>query len=348
MQSGTSSTSSSNGPGELSKELHERIYYFMKLTRLVEDRLGVLAAQGKVLGSLYTSLGQEATAVGCAAALDAARGDVVAPLLRDMGAMLTMGASPVEIFQQYMAKDGPSKGRELNIHFGSPARSFVGPVSMLGEMIPVMAGIALSFKIKASQSVALTFIGDGGASTGPTHEGLNFAAVLDLPLILVVENNGFAYSTPTDQQSRLKRLADRALAYGMPGVTVDGNDVLAVYHATSEAVDRARSGNGPTLIEAVTFRMRGHAQHDNQAYVPSKLLAEWKEKDPIARHERHVTANGILTHEELASIESRIAQRIEQAVQSAEATPFPAAQSAANDVFDGSQAVHSPWLQGLT
>jgi pyruvate dehydrogenase E1 component alpha subunit/2-oxoisovalerate dehydrogenase E1 component alpha subunit len=316
-----------------------RLYYYLRLTRMVEDRLAKLSAQGKVIGSLYRSFGQEATAVGCAAALDPVRGDVAAPILRDLGALLVMGGRPVEVFQQYMAKGpGPSRGRELNIHFGSPERGFIGPVSMLGEMICLMAGVALGMKLGGKDSVALCFIGDGGSSTGPTHEGLNLAAVLDLPFILVIENNGWAYSTPTQRQSRLRRFADRAKAYGIPGVTVDGNDVLAVYQTTAEAVERARHGSGPTLIESVTYRMKGHAQHDNQAYVSREELAEWEARDPILRYERALEENGWMSAEECGATVARIGAELDAAVAEAEASPMPDPASAATGVFENSVA----------
>ena len=333
---------------ELSRDEHHRIHYLLRLTRMLEERLANLAAQGKVVGSLYRSLGQEGTAVGTAAALRPDKGDIVAPILRDLGALLTMGGRPVEVLQQYMAKGtGPSRGRELNIHFGSPERNFIGPVSMLGEMIPLMAGVALAMKMERRDAVALCYIGDGGASTGPTHEGLNFAAVLDLPFILVVENNGYAYSTPTTKQSRLTRLSDRAKAYGIPGVTVDGNDVLAVYQATSEAAERARRGEGPTLLEAVTFRMKGHAQHDNQAYVPREVISEWGSKDPVVRHERFMLENGIATHEEVAAIIGRIEEELEAAVREAESSPMPDPAQAAEDVYESSTAERAPWLAAV-
>jgi pyruvate dehydrogenase E1 component alpha subunit/2-oxoisovalerate dehydrogenase E1 component alpha subunit len=333
---------------ELTKEQHLRIHYYLRLTRSVEERLANLAAQGKVIGSLYRSLGQEATAVGSAAALDRERGDVTAPLLRDLGALLTMGGTPAEVFKQYMARGtGPSRGRELNIHFGSPERGFVGPVSMLGEMIPLMAGVALAMKMRGADSVALCYIGDGGASTGPTHEGLNFAAVLDLPFVLVVENNGFAYSTPTERQTRLTRLADRAKLYGIPGVTVDGNDVLAVYAAAREAVDRARAGRGPTLLECVTFRMKGHAQHDNQAYVPDEAIEEWAAKDPIARYERELVSRGVASQADLDAAAERVGAAIDEAVREAESSPMPDPASAATDVFEGSTAPRAEWLAAI-
>lgn len=332
----------------LSHELHHRIHYFMHLTRMVEEKLGTLSAQGKVIGSLYRSLGQEGTAVGSAAALEPDKGDIAAPILRDLGAVLTMGGRPVEIFQQYMAKDGPTRGRELNIHFGSPERNFIGPVSMLGEMIPLMAGIALGFRLRRQPGVALCYIGDGGSSTGPTHEGLNLAAVLDLPFILIIENNGYAYSTPTERQSRLTRFSDRALAYGIPGVTVDGNDVVAVYEATRAAADRARRGEGPTLIESVTFRMKGHAQHDNQAYVPREVIDEWSEKDPIVRHEQLMFEHGMATREQLEAMVAHIHEQLEEAVAEAEATPMPDPASAANGAFENSTAARAPWLAAIS
>jgi pyruvate dehydrogenase E1 component alpha subunit/2-oxoisovalerate dehydrogenase E1 component alpha subunit len=334
---------------DLTRDEHLRILYHLRLTRMVEERLANLSAQGKVIGSLYRSLGQEATSVGTAAALDAGRGDIVAPILRDLGALLTMGGTPVEVFQQYMAKGtGPSRGRELNIHYGAPERNFIGPVSMLGEMIPLMAGVALGMKMRGQESVALCYIGDGGLSTGPTHEGLTFAAVHDLPFILVIENNGYAYSTPTESQSRLERLSDRAKLYGIPGVTVDGNDVLAVHDATREAADRARRGEGPTLVECVTFRMKGHAQHDNQTYVPGDVIAEWESRDPIARYERVLVARGIAAQADFDALVARIEGELDDAVRLAEASPMPEAASAAGDVYQGSVAPRARWLAAIS
>jgi TPP-dependent pyruvate/acetoin dehydrogenase alpha subunit len=329
----------------LTRDDYHALYYYLRLTRAVEERLTNLSAQGKVIGSLYRSLGQEATAVGCAYALDRSKGDVAAPILRDLGAVLVMGGTPTEVFQQYMAKGtGPTRGRELNIHFGAPDRGFIGPVSMLGEMIPIMAGVALGLRMKGTDGVTLCYIGDGGASTGPTHEGLNFAAVLDLPFILVVENNGWAYSTPTERQTRLTRLADRALAYGIPGETVDGNDVLAVHDVTSRAVARAREGKGPTLIESVTYRMKGHAQHDNQTYVSKDALAEWQERDPVPRYERVLEERGLMTRADMQAAVERIRGELDRAVAEAEASPMPDGAQAAVGAYHNSVAapVFSP------
>ncbi|HUO52274.1 MAG TPA: thiamine pyrophosphate-dependent dehydrogenase E1 component subunit alpha, partial [Gemmatimonadaceae bacterium] len=255
------------------------LYYYMRLTRSLEERLVNLYRQTKVVGGLFRSLGQEADAVGSAFALDRAQGDFLSPLIRNLGSMLVQGATPVEIIRQYMAKgDSPTRGRELNIHFGDTARGFVGQISHLGDMVPVMAGITLSFKLRGQPRVGLVYIGDGATSTGAFHEGINLAAVQRCPLVVVVENNGYAYSTPTARQTAVKELRDKALAYGVPGVRADGNDVLAVYDVTRRAVDRARRGEGVTLVELVTYRRKGHAEHDDQRYVPDGEI-EWWEKN---------------------------------------------------------------------
>src|SRR6188472_58153 len=218
------------------------LYYWMRLTRSLEERLVNLYRQTKVVGGLFRSLGQEADAVGSAYALDRSQGDVLSPLIRNLGSMLVQGATPLEILRQYMAKgDSPTRGRELNIHFGDVEdRNFVGQISHLGDMVPVMAGVTLSFKLRKEPRVGLVYVGDGATSTGAFHEGINFAAVQRCPLVVVVENNCYAYSTPTSAQCAAERLVDKAAGYGIPGVRADGNDVQEVYRVTKEAVDRAR------------------------------------------------------------------------------------------------------------
>src|SRR5438045_4720788 len=217
----------------LSREQLLEIDYYLRLTRTLEERLVALFRQAKVIGGLYRSLGQEGESVAAAYALDFKQGDVVQPLIRNLGAILVAGRKPVDIIKQYMAKgDSPTRGRELNIHFGHPARDgFIGQISMLGDMIPVMAGIALAGRMQKKSLVALAFIGDGGSSTGAFWEGLNFATVKRLPMVVVVENNAYAYSTPTSKQTAAKTLADKAVGVGCEGETVDGNDVPAVYDA---------------------------------------------------------------------------------------------------------------------
>lgn len=313
------------------------IEYYLRLTRALEDRLVALFRQSKVIGGLYRSLGQEGESVAAAYALDYKQGDVVQPLIRNMGSILVAGAKPVDILRQYMAKgDSPTRGRELNIHFGHPARDgFIGQISMLGDMIPVMAGITLAGRMQKKSLVGLAFIGDGGSSTGAFWEGMNFAAVQHLPLVVVIENNGYAYSTPTYKQTAAATLADKAFAFGCQGETVDGNDVLAVYGTTKAAVERARSGGGVTLLEVKTFRMKGHAEHDNQAYVPPELIAEWKAKDPVDRFEKLLLENGFATREDLDSIQQRVKRELDAATEEAERSPMPKAEEAALGLFAG-------------
>src|SRR6266480_2182857 len=237
------------------------LYYWMRLTRTLEERLVAMYRQTKVVGGLFRSLGQEADSVGSAYALE--RRDILSPLIRNLGSMLVKGATPVEILKQYMAKgDSPTRGRELNIHFGDTERGFIGQISPLGDMVPVMAGVTLTFKLRGEDRVGLVYVGDGATSTGASHEGINFAAVQHCPLVIVVENNGYAYSTPLSKQTAARQLVDKAIGYGIAGDQADGNDVIATYEVTKRAVDRARSGGGVTLIELITYRRKGHAEHD--------------------------------------------------------------------------------------
>ncbi len=314
-------------------QLHE-LYYYMRLTRSLEERLTNLYRQTKVIGGLFRSLGQEADAVGSAYALDRTKGDFLSPLIRNMGSMLVQGATPVEIFRQYMAKaESPTRGRELNIHYGDLQRGFIGQISHLGDMVPVMAGVALSFKMRKQPRVGLVYVGDGAMSTGAFHEGINFAAVQRLPLVIVCENNGYAYTTPTRKQTLVERLADKAAAYGIPGVRADGNDVLEVYGATRPAVDRARAGGGCTLIELVTYRRKGHAEHDNQSYVPKDEIAAWEAKDPIDQCIRRFADAGWMTAAEREQIDARVQGELDAALARTEDEPMPEAGTALDGVL---------------
>lgn len=321
----------------LSREQLLEIDYFLRLTRTLEEKIVALFRQSKVIGGIYRSLGQEGESVAAAYALDYKQGDVVQPLIRNMGSILVAGAKPVAILKQYMAKgDSPTRGRELNIHFGNPATDgFIGQISMLGDMIPVMAGITLAGRMQKRNLVGLAFIGDGGSSTGAFWEGMNFASVQKLPLVVIIEDNGYAYSTPTSKQTAARTLADKSYAFGCAGETVDGNDVLAVYGATKRAVDRARSGGGVTLLEVKTFRMKGHAEHDNQAYVPPALIEEWKAKDPLARYERVLLETGNATKDQFEQIQQRVKQELDAAVEEAERSPMPLGHEAALGLFKG-------------
>ena len=310
------------------------IYRLLRLNRSVEERLVHLYRQGKIVGGLYRSLGQEATSVGSAFALE--RGDILGPLIRNLGSVLAMGIAPREIFTQFLARgNSPTGGKEGILHFGRPEEGLVSPISMLGTLIPVMAGIALAGRMQGKNIVAMTFIGDGGTSTGPFHEGLNFAAVQRLPLVVVAENNGWAYSTPFRKQTAARSLADRAVGYGIPAETIDGNDVEAVYAASRRAVERARSGGGPTLLEAKTYRMKGHAEHDGQGYVPKEELEDWSRRDPIDLYARSLLSTAVATADTLAEIDERISHQMDEDVAHALASPAPIPENALTGVYAG-------------
>jgi pyruvate dehydrogenase E1 component alpha subunit/2-oxoisovalerate dehydrogenase E1 component alpha subunit len=321
----TSATAPSrSAAGGLPRDQLLELYYWMRLTRSLEERLVNLYRQTKVVGGLFRSLGQEACAVGSAYALR--REDVLSPLIRNLGSMLVKGATPVEVLRQYMAKgDSPTRGRELNIHFGDVEdRNFVGQISHLGDMVPVMAGVTLSFKMRKQPRVGLVYVGDGATSTGAFHEGINFAAVQRCPLVVIVENTRYAYSTPTDRQCAAERLADKAAGYGIPGVRADGNDVLEVNRVTSEAVDRARRGEGVTLLELMTYRRKGHAEHDNQSYVPGGEIERWAaENDPLDRYMKLLTEVEGFASEVLQLTDARVMAEIDRATDEAEASPPP-------------------------
>src|SRR5712664_2920751 len=288
------------------------LYRYLKLTRLVEERIVNLYRQSKVVGGVYRSLGQEATAVGSAYALQPQ--DFLTPIIRDLGAVFVKGIRPREIFAQYMAKAwGPSGGRDLNIHFGDMEKGFVGPISHLGDMIPVMTGVLLAARMQKKPSVAIAYIGDGGMSTGAFHEGLNFAAVQRLPLIVIAEYNHYAYSTPTNVQTAVRDLAEKAAGYGIPAHIVDGNDVIACYEVTKRAADFARRNGGAVLIEAKTYRRKGHAEHDDQRYVPTGEIEWWeKHNDPVDRYERHLLEQQIATKGKLDEITADVVREIEE------------------------------------
>jgi pyruvate dehydrogenase E1 component alpha subunit/2-oxoisovalerate dehydrogenase E1 component alpha subunit len=294
----------------------------MRLTRTLEERLVALYRQTKVVGGLFRSLGQEADAVGSAYALR--KGDILSPLIRNLGSMLVKGATPVEILKQYMAKgDSPTRGRELNIHFGDTERGFIGQISPLGDMVPVMAGVTLTFRMRAEDRVGMVYVGDGATSTGAFHEGINFAAVQRCPLVVIIENNGYAYSTPTSKQTLARQLVDKASGYGIPGERADGNDVIATYEATKRAVDRARRGGGTSIVELVTYRRKGHAEHDNQSYVPAGEIERWeKENDPITRYLARLSEEGV-SEKEIAAIDERVQREIDEATDIADASGVP-------------------------
>ena len=345
---GTTPLSAATLPAGLSRSQLLELYYYMRLTRTLEERLVGLHRQGKVVGGLFRSLGQEADAVGSAFALDRTKGDILSPLIRNLGSMLVQGATPLEVFRQYMAKAAsPTAGRELNIHFNDLQRGFLGQVSPLGAMVPVMAGMALTFKIRHEDRVGLVYVGDGAMSTGAFHEGINFAAVQRVPLVVVCENNGYAYSTPTSKQTAATWLMDKAAGYGIPGVQADGNDVIATYEVTKQAVDRARGGGGVTLVELITYRRKGHAEHDDQRYVPPGEIETWEKNDPIARYLTRLEENGWATKEEVRATDTRIDRELDAALAACIDEPFPSIDTALTEVYADPPSAPVEWYRRL-
>ncbi len=321
------------------------MFYFVQLTREIEERLAILYRQNKVVGGLYRSLGQEGESVASAYALEGR--DVTASLIRNLGALVARGVRPRDIFAQYMAKaSSPTGGRDLNVHFshmpppGVNEPIIIGPISMLGDLISVLAGMGLAARMRGEPIVAMTYIGDGGTSTGAFHEGMNFAAVQKLPLVVIAEDNKFAYSTPVQQQMAIARIDERADAYGIPHEMIDGNDMPAVYAASKRAVDRARSGGGPTLIGVDTMRMRGHAEHDDMRYVPPSMLDEWRPRDPIVRFRQHLIDARVATEAELTEIERQTRRFAETEADEALAAPLPDSASGVTGVYAGDEAPH--------
>ncbi len=318
----------------LSKQQAIEIYRYMLLNRKMEIALENLYKQGKVVGGVYFGLGQEACSCASSYALD--KDDWFAPMIRNQGALLVRGFHASDTMMQYMAKaDSPTKGRDGTSHFGDiEKRNMVSPISMLGDLIPVMSGVALGARLQGRNIAVLTWIGDGGQSTGVTYEGINFAAVQNLGLVLVVESNEWAYSTPSEMQYRCKDLAERAIGYGIPAVIVDGTDACQVYDAAHEAVERARRGEGPTMIEAKMMRMKGHAIHDAAAYVPKEMFEYWKKRDPIARFENYlVNAKKWLSGKENAELVAEVERVIEEEREIAVNSPMPTPESAEGGVF---------------
>jgi TPP-dependent pyruvate/acetoin dehydrogenase alpha subunit len=328
----------------LTRQQHLDLYYFMQLNRQLEERMVRLFRQNKIVGGLYSSLGQEGVSVGSAYALE--KRDWLAPMIRNIGALLVKGVPPRDIFTQHMAKyTSPTKGKDGTSHFGDLKNlHIVSPISMLGDLIPVMTGVAMAGRYLGQNIVAMTWIGDGGSSTGAFHEGLGLAASQCAPFVLVIENNQWAYSTPVSRQVPVKNLADRAVGYGIASAIVDGNDVVAVYRASKEAVDECRAGRGPRIIEVKTMRMKGHAQHDPAEYVPREMFEFWKARDPIPRYEKYLTENKIWDAKTKAELDSRIERELDENQKFAEESPLPPPETAEEGVYcAGCHTIEADW-----
>ncbi len=319
-------------PEPLKEKDLRRLYYFLKLNRGLEERLTALYKQGTITATVFTSRGQEAISVGSAYALGPR--DVVSPITRNLGTMLVRGIPPRDVFTQYMGKaTSPTGGKERIHYFGDLSKGLVASLSILGDMIPVMAGVALANRSMGRDAVALTYLGDGAVSTGDFHEGMNMVSVLKLPMVLIIENNGYAYSTPVSRQAAIDDLSLKARCYGIPGSQVDGNDLLAVYSRTREALERARRGDGPSIIEARTMRVGGHSDADSSWYVPEGEIESWEKRDPILRYESRLEAAGLLTDADRVETEDRVRVILAKELEIALSSPEPDGKSALEGVY---------------
>ncbi len=317
------------------------IYRNLLITRGIEERGHILYKQGKIPGSFYTGRGNEAASVGVATAMGPE--DVGAPLHRDMGVHVVRGVEPWRIFAQFMGRvDGPTRGKDGNVHMADQRLGLVAMVSHLPAMLPVAVGCALAFRIREERRVALGWFGEGSASRGDTHESMNFAGVHRLPVVFVCDNNQWAYSTPTHLEYAVAHIADRAQAYGFEGVVVDGTDVLAVHREAKRAVEKARAGGGPTLLECMTLRMEGHAVHDDAFYVPKELFEEWAKRDPIERFRSWLRENAELSDDEEDEITSDVKRLLNDALKRAEESPLPDPSELLDGVFAEPEELDTP------
>lgn len=317
---------------EISKDVMMELYYWLKLTRTIEDRVSILYRQGKIQGGAWTSHGMEAISVGYSYTLE--KDDVICPYFRDMGAFLVRGVTPKRIFAQYLGrKTGVTGGKEGNVHVGDINLGIIGFPSHLADNYPVATGVALAFIIRGEKRVVAACTGDGGTSRGDFHEAMNFASVRKLPVVFFCNNNQYAYSTPLKLQMAIKDVAQRATAYNIPSEIVDGNNVIEVYSAAKRAYQRAREGKGPSFIECKTMRMHGHSEHDAAKYVPKELLEEWRKKDPIMNFEKYLIENKVATPEKLDEVDKRIKTEVDEAVEFAEKSPYPEGKDALEGVY---------------
>ena len=317
------------------------MYRNMLVTRGVEERGHILYRQGKIPGSFYTGRGNEAAAVGVATAMGT--DDVGAPLHRDMGVHITRGVEPWRIFAQFMGRaDGPTKGRDGNVHMADPNLGLIAMVSHLPAMLPVAVGAALAFRIREEPRVAVGWFGEGASARGDTHESMTLAGTRQLPMLFVCDNNQWAYSTPTHLEYATEHVADRAQAYGFEGVVVDGTDILAVYREAKRAIDKARAGGGPTLLECLTLRMEGHAVHDDAFYVPKVMFEKWAESDPLERFRTWLRTNIEMTDEEEDEISTGMKKLLNDALTRAEDSPMPDPADLLDGVYASIEDLETP------
>jgi TPP-dependent pyruvate/acetoin dehydrogenase alpha subunit len=317
------------------------IYRHLLTTRGIEERGHILYKQGKIPGSFYTGRGNEAAAVGIATAMGP--DDVGTPLHRDMGVHVVRGVEPWRIFAQFMGRmDGPTKGKDGNVHMADDRLGLIAMVSHLPAMLPVAVGCALAFRIREEKRVALGWFGEGASARGDTHESMNLAGVRRLPMVFICDNNQWAYSTPTHLEYACEHIADRAKVYGFEGVVVDGTDVLAVHREAKRAIEKAREGGGPTLIECLTLRMEGHAVHDDAFYVPKEMFEEWAKRDPLERFRSWLRENAEFTDEQEDEIRAEVKKLLNDSIKRAEESEIPDGSTLLEGVFATPEDLETP------
>ena len=320
--------------GKVPAEVQREMLYHMMMTREVDDRIErKLYRQGKILGGVYTGRGQEAISIGFTVALK--EKDFIIPSHRDMGVYVARGMSLYKIFAQYLGrKDGPARGKDGNMHMGDLKLGLVSFVSMLADSVPIATGAAMAFKMRKEPRVSITFGGEGATSRGDWHEGINLASVQKAPVVFVVNNNQYAYSTPTYEQYNCETLAVRGIAYGIPGYRIDGNDPDSVYLTAQQVIENARAGNGPSIVECITFRMTGHSAHDDPShYVPKEMFDKWEKKDPIDNYRDKLLKLGVIDKKWVEEKDVEIKALVDEAVDEAEKCPYPDPEEALTDVY---------------
>jgi TPP-dependent pyruvate/acetoin dehydrogenase alpha subunit len=317
------------------------IFRHLILTRGIEERGHILYRQGKIPGSFYTGRGNEAASVGVATAMRPE--DVGTPLHRNMGVHVVRGVEPWRIFAQYMGKeDGPTKGKDGNVHMADSRLGLIAMVSHLPAMLPVAVGCALAFRIREEKRVAVGWFGEGASARGDCHEAMNLAGVRRLPTVFICDNNQWAYSTPTHLEYASEHVADRAEAYGFDGVVIDGTDVLAVYREAKKAIEKAREGGGPTLLELLSLRMEGHAVHDDASYVPREMLEEWAKRDPLERFRSWLRENADFSDEEEDEIRGEVKKILNDAIKRADESALPDGSSLLEGVYATPEDLDTP------
>lgn len=318
-------------------DLLKSMYYYLVLTRTLENRIEKICQSQNpndplIIGKGYLSTGQEAVSVG--AALTLRESDWLAPGHRDMGAHLIKGVTPKQVFEQYFCRSNSlTQGRDANVHFGCTQKRIVGFISQMGASACIANGLAAAMKYRGDPSFVLTSFGDGASSQGVVHESLNYAAVFKLPVVFLINNNQWAISTPAHEQYAVQNLSDRAKGYGMLGITVDGNDVHAVYEKALEARDHALAGKGPVLLECKTMRMCGHGTHDSAGYVPDAMYDFWEKRDPIQLIKNRLLENYLWNDAEEAALLQKVDHIIEQAWQEAAQQHLPTADELLKGVY---------------